>query len=394
MDPTPSPTPQPPAENRLRWVASPGGTSLDGNLLEAGTDIWLQERYPDKPPVAFDVLPVVDPALAPSLEEIEPVADFDAIAADFVAHSDAQWKLPVPPPSSGTISYRFRDDANRMSRSVSVGTLAALALQLESPGPGKPPQALVAIDDEFRIDVDARFLDGADVGVELLAPWGESDETLLDFVRAYYLDVTHDPAAANAAAEKFIAENGDVLPGERPANWGFSMEPGAFSGQAGGQESFALTGSLGSAGVTYLAIKLVDQADPSRVAVSRIFRLEAAGPDEPPTVEVVEPGSFGDAEGTTYDLDSDGTSLFKKLQLTARVDDPDGPIPDESIIWTTDRGDLQPNEDPVLGTGEFLITTLYAEDCPGTDHVVTLTVDDGDGHVVASPGTMHLVCQD
>ena len=128
--------------------------------------------------------------------------------------------------------------------------------------------------------------------------------------------------------------------------------------------------------------------------MSRIFRLEAAGPDEPPTVEVVEPGSFGDADGTTYDLDSDGTSLFKRLQLTARVDDPDGPIPDESIIWTTDRGDLQPNEDPVLGTGEFLITTLYAEACPGTDHVVTLTVDDGDGHVVASPGTMHLVCQD
>ena len=166
----------------------------------------------------------------------KPVADFDAIAADFVAHSDAQWKLPLPPPSSGTISYQFRDDAGRMSRTVSVGTLAALALQLESPGPGKPPQALVAIDDEFRIDVDARFLDGADVGVELLAPWGESDETLLDFVRAYYLDVTHDPAAANAAAEKFIAENGDVLPGERPQNWGFSMEPGAFSGQAGGRE--------------------------------------------------------------------------------------------------------------------------------------------------------------
>ena len=142
------------------------------------------------------------------------------------------------------------------------------------------------------IDVDARFLDGADVGVELLAPWGESDETLIDFVREYYLDVTHDPAAANAAAEKFIAENGDVLPGERPQNWGFSMEPGAFSGQAGGRESTRadrLPRQRG--GVTFLAIKLVDQADrragwPCRGLPPR----RTPDPDEPPTVEVVEPG--------------------------------------------------------------------------------------------------------
>jgi hypothetical protein len=126
--------------------------------------------------------------------------------------------------------------------------------------------------------------------------------------------------------------------------------------------------------------------------VSRIFRIEAVGPDVAPEVIVVEPASF--ATGSTYNLDSDGTALFTELQLTARVEDADGPIPDESIVWTTDRGDLQPNADPVLGTGEFLITTLYAEGCPGTDHVVTLTVDDGDGHVVTQSGTLSLICPD
>ena len=128
--------------------------------------------------------------------------------------------------------------------------------------------------------------------------------------------------------------------------------------------------------------------------MSRIFGLQAAGPDEPPTVKVVEPGTFGDAEGTTYDLEKHRTSLFKKLQLTARVNDPDGTTPDESIVWTTDRGDLQPNEEPVLGTGESLITTLHASHVPGPITSATLTVDDGDGHVVATPGTLHPVCAD
>ena len=173
----------------------------------------------------------------------------------------------------------------------------------------------MAIDDEFpAFDVDARFLDGADVGVELLAPWGESDETLLDFVRAYYLDVTHDPAAANAAAKKFIAENGDVLQGERPQNWGFSMEPGAFSGQAGGQKSFALTGSLGSAGVTYLAIKLVDQADRRAAWPCRGSPASAAaGPGRAADGRGRRArGRLAMPTGRRYDLDSDGTSLYKE----------------------------------------------------------------------------------
>ena len=73
--------------------------------------------------------------------------------------------------------------------------------------------------------------------------------------------------------------------------------------------------------------------------------------------------------------------------------DADGPIPDESIVWTTDRGDLQPDGD-VLATGEFGIVRLYATDCSGATHVVTLTANDGTGNVVTATGTIELMCED
>lgn len=389
---SPPPTQQAPTEYRLRWVDSQNGTSIDGSLLSAGTDVWLQERFPSDPPSGFDVLPVLDPALEPSLGDVEAVADFDAVRSGFVAHSDTEWRLPLPPPSSGFISYRFRDNAGRESRELRVGTVAALAIELDAPSSGQPLQETLSIESDLEIGVDVAFLADADVGVQLLTPWDEGELSLTEFIRAYYTDVTLEPADAEAATQRFIEANSGALPDSQPEGWGFSMEPGAFSGEAGENTQFAMTGTVGSVGSALLAIRLVDQADPSRVAVSRIFRIEAVGPDVAPEVIVVEPASF--ATGSTYNLDSDGTALFTELQLTARVEDADGPIPDESIVWTTDRGDLQPNADPVLGTGEFLITTLYAEGCPGTDHVVTLTVDDGDGHVVTQSGTLSLICPD
>ena len=138
-------------------------------------------------------------------------------------------------------------------------------------------------------------------------------------------------------------------------------------------------------------MKLVDRNDPSRVAVSRIFRVNSVGPDVAPEITVLSPETF--AAGTVLRLNSVGNELFAEVQLQANVNDADGPIPDESIVWTTDRGDLQPDGD-VLATGEFGIVRLYATDCSGATHVVTLTANDGTGNVVTATGTIELMCED
>jgi hypothetical protein len=389
----PTPTIGPPPEPILRWVEEQiKGAVLDGSILTPGTDIWLEENYPDDPPRRFRVDAIVDPALAPALGDALSGPLFPArTKPGFIAQSDRPWKLPQPPPSSGSISYRFHDNFGNRSGPVTVATFASVTAQLKAGGSGKLPTLTMNIDGELRVELDAGFVDSADVGVVILAPWNSGESGLREFVRTYYNEVTRDPEVAEDATRRFFADYGEELPEGQPDGWSIGAETGAFSGETGDRVRFALTGVAPSAGTTLLAVKLVDQNDPSRVAVSRIFRVNAVGPDVAPEITVLSPETF--ATGTTLRLNSVDDALFADVQLQANVSDADGPIPDESIVWTTDRGDLQPNGE-VLATGEFGIVSLYAADCSGATHVVTLTVDDGTGHTVTETGTIELRCDD
>jgi hypothetical protein len=387
----PTPTVVPPEEPNLRWVRDPeSGSVVDFNVLTPGTELWLEENYPDDPPRRFRVDAIVDPALAPALGDALSGPLFEARTKPrFIAQSDRPWELPLPPPSSGSISYRFHDNFGNRSGPITVATFASVTAQLKSGGSDKLPTLTMTIDEELRVELNATFAAPADVGVTILTPWDSGDSGLREFVRAYYEEVTRDPEVAEAAARRFLTDYGDELPEGRPEGWSIAAEQGELSGASRVAVPVTLTGVAPTAGTTLLAVKLVDRTDPTRVAVSRIFRVNSVGPDVAPEITVLSPETF--AAGTVLQLSSDGDALFADVQLQANVDDADGPIPDESIVWTTDRGDLQPNGD-VLATGEFGIVRLYATGCPGATHVVTLTASDGTGNVVTATGTIELTC--
>ncbi|MEM6930482.1 MAG: hypothetical protein AAF602_26330 [Myxococcota bacterium] len=102
----------------------------------------------------------------------------------------------------------------------------------------------------------------------------------------------------------------------------------------------------------------------------------APPPDTPPVASIVLPKSdlsaFYDDYDDTLDL------WFKDVELRGRgTDAEDGTLAGASLVWTTDRSDIQT---AALGTGETLTVRLYSNDCFGVTHILTLSVTDADGN--------------
>jgi hypothetical protein len=101
----------------------------------------------------------------------------------------------------------------------------------------------------------------------------------------------------------------------------------------------------------------------STVAISGVFGVEPHLPrvaiTSPP---VALPNGQAILYGDGYDVDEGGS------------------LPDERLVWTSDR-------DGVLGTGQVLATTPLA---PGP-HVITLTVTDSDGNVASATASLNVV---
>jgi len=99
--------------------------------------------------------------------------------------------------------------------------------------------------------------------------------------------------------------------------------------------------------------------------------------DHPPTVQITNPSG-----NTTYGFDGAcGTSCwYKDVELQGQATDPeDGALSGSSLVWTTDRTDVQNGH---LGTGTSLTARLYSHKCtsPGITHNVTLTARDSGGN--------------
>jgi hypothetical protein len=66
----------------------------------------------------------------------------------------------------------------------------------------------------------------------------------------------------------------------------------------------------------------------------------------------------------------------------------DGMLTGDSLIWTTNRTDIQSE---VLGTGENPTITLYSDDCFGVEHEIRLEATDSDGETtVSEPRTLFI----
>jgi serine protease len=109
----------------------------------------------------------------------------------------------------------------------------------------------------------------------------------------------------------------------------------------------------------------------------------------PPTVNITNPAS--DLDVTPFTSDTNG--YYFQITLQGNATDPeDGPLSGASLVWTTDRADVQPGPpstgDQVLGTGTSVANVRLYTTCAmpysGTVvHRITLTATDSAGNRVS-----------
>ena len=109
--------------------------------------------------------------------------------------------------------------------------------------------------------------------------------------------------------------------------------------------------------------------------------------DSAPTVTIRTPGADSGEYEDRYYADSydDAVGLwYKRIPLLGDATDPeDGTLSGSSLVWTTDRTDMQA---ATLGTGRSIGPRLYMETmCTGQGqdgdwHVITLTATDSAGN--------------
>lgn len=381
-------------EPLLRWVSDRvDGTSLDGSSLAPGEEIWLEELYPGAPPSQFRVELMHDPALGEALPEPTFVTVFGVLVTPPRAHSDLAWRLPEPPASSGTASYRFRDEIDRRSGLINVTGLATMALKFQAgpPGPGQVPVISIPASEGLLLEGDVRFATDANIEIQVLVPWGSGDTDLLAFVEAYYGDVAGDPAAARIAFGEFLAANGDALPRAAPEQWQIGADPGGMQAVAGEGLGFDVNAALPTGGTTLMAIKIIDTDDRSRVVVSPIFRVVVAPPaDTAPTVIFDLPSEQTAREPFDVTALDPDKGWYAEISMSAFVEDDDEFLVDDRIVWTTDQVDLQPAE---LGRGRTISARLFPR-CAAATHTVTVTATDTVGHAVSDSRkiTVRLIC--
>jgi hypothetical protein len=115
-----------------------------------------------------------------------------------------------------------------------------------------------------------------------------------------------------------------------------------------------------------------------------------------PTVRIISPGQgfisipaqgFDDATGRyfiDFVLDFELGGANEVQAFAAIVRDPDGSVDQQRIVWSTNRTDLHPDDNGVLGFGALLEVRLYMTGGFDADltHRITATYTDDDGNVV------------
>jgi len=101
----------------------------------------------------------------------------------------------------------------------------------------------------------------------------------------------------------------------------------------------------------------------------------------PPKVTITNPDADSGTSDNEYAYDSFDEALglwYKDVVLQGSAIDPeDGVLSGSSLVWTTDRKDIQ---DPFLGTGTNVTVRLYSNQCTGVWHEITLTATDSHGN--------------
>jgi len=99
--------------------------------------------------------------------------------------------------------------------------------------------------------------------------------------------------------------------------------------------------------------------------------------DQPPVVEITTPA---DPSVRVYidGFDEDLQLYYADVTLVGNALDPeDGPLTGESLVWTSDRPDVQV---ALLGTGTRVEARLYSNSAAGITHTITLSATDSAGN--------------
>jgi hypothetical protein len=394
-------TPAPTAivdERTLKWVDSGDATqpAIDGGVFEVGKSVWLSELFPNDPPSGFKVFERVDPSLPLELRNALKnftFPKFEPVVNDYRAISDSAWKLPTPIEGIGYRTFYFVDE-NPEGTDVRSGTITSGTLRVTVAGDGagcaQTGEDGVITGNAGESTCIALSLEAArDPGfdVTLLVPWGNGDADLIAAVQGSMDAVSERLAKANPpvafdagkAMGSFQERNDAFLPNSQPNGWDLRLSAESMTVTPGDPQVVQVDITHGSAAGAMVAIRLVDQAT-GEVFMSPLLPFEAIGNGRP-TVTIVSPPSdlTGDAR-VPYDDYGLGTRSYAYVNLSATAEDAeDERLSGGSIVWTTDRTDLQPLT-AVLGEGEDIQAQLWAETCEaGAIHTITATARDSDG---------------
>jgi hypothetical protein len=399
--PSPSATPTVSAR-ALRWVdAAAGGAVLDGGVLQPGKKVWLEELFPGQPPTGFQVVEAVDERWPLSVQAAiaalrQPT--FAPTVAGYRAVSDAAWSLPAPLGGAPSRTFTFTDTnpgVPSVSGSIIVGEAAFAANPVAGCSAPDAAGGYAGGVGSACLGITVSVAQDPTFDAEVLVPWGQGSQSLTDAVAGYFgsLDqlvasdapgVAFDPATA---LEEFRAANARLLPEAAPKGWAFSVDPASFDAVPGRPAGVRLVISAPSPGATLVAIRLRNRSTGATV-LSQLFPVEVAG-NASPTVEIFEPKiDMVGIDRLSYTGFENG-EWFTDVVLSALGEDQeDGSLTGASVVWTTDRADLQA---PLLGDGEQLRARLYSGSCEGgATHVVTVTVTDSAGATATATRTIEL----
>ncbi len=109
--------------------------------------------------------------------------------------------------------------------------------------------------------------------------------------------------------------------------------------------------------------------------------IDSCNDDSPPSVSIIDPATDSGNSDSRYSYDGyDATRAQSYTDVTvtgSASDAEDGTLTGASLVWTTNRTDLQ---NAVLATGANTTIRLYSNQCGGAWHEVSLTATDSDAN--------------
>lgn len=160
---------------------------------------------------------------------------------------------------------------------------------------------------------------------------------------------------------------------------GFTLPNASVAWRVGAGPAFAtgksVTHAFTSAGAAQVIVRATD---PLGAFGEDSVNLSIADcSDQPPVVTITTPDADSDFFYDGYD--NDLGLWYTDVTFAGNATDPeDGALTGGSLIWTTNRTEVQT---AVLGNGTNLVARLYSDVCEGTTHTIVLTATDSFGNV-------------